>query len=165
MFKTLLKAFCLLIMVTLFSCGGTPKLAPRIEITKTETITKVLHDTVFKTEKDNSSYHALLDCQNSKIKIKEVTHSKAGKTHLNKPKVEIKDNILYVDCEAREQELRAKWESENREQFIESETTIPIYIEKPYSIFLTIQIWLGRLFILLVLGLCTLSYIRWKIKK
>jgi len=74
----------------------------------TKTIIETVHDTIFKIEKDSSSYKALLECQNGKVVVKNIVQSEPGRT-LNSPKVRLSDNVLKVDCESRAQELFAQW--------------------------------------------------------
>ncbi len=83
-------------------------------VTEKETITKstieTVHDTVFKTEIDSSSYKALLECRDGKVVVKEVTQAEPGRK-LKSPKVRIDNNELSVDCEALVEQLFAFWKS------------------------------------------------------
>jgi len=124
----------------------------------TEKITETVHDTIFKTEKDSSSYQALLDCINGKVVVKEVTKASPGK-HLSAPKVKIVDNKLDVDCEARAQELFASWKS--KETLKDAVIEKPVFIENELTFLEELQIWTGRiLFCLLIL-----IFIFWIVKK
>lgn len=96
-------------LVVLASCGSSK---PSTFENKTQTITikETVHDTLFKIEKDSSSYRALLECQNGKVVLKNVTQAEPGRT-LNSPKVRLDNNQLQIDCEARAQELFAQWKN------------------------------------------------------
>ena len=117
--------FILCFCVMLVGCGARKPATPSIH--ETEKITVIERDTVFKTEKDSSFYHALLECQNGKVVIVDKTVGSGhalnvptvtkGK-HLNPPKVVIKDNQLQVDCTAEAQELLAKWKETHKEKVI-----------------------------------------------
>jgi hypothetical protein len=98
---------CLLVLIALASCTSNK---PVVMQNETKTITQTVHDTIFKTEKDSSSLKALLECQNGKVIFKNVVQSEPGRT-LKSPKVQIVDNVLQIDCEARAQELLAHYKN------------------------------------------------------
>lgn len=108
--KKIINTGCLLFVLTilLVSCGSRKSAVVQNNIEKT--ITETVHDTIFKIEKDSSYYQALLDCQDGKVIVKNVSQSEPGRT-LKSPKVRLENNILQVDCEAKAQELFAKWKS------------------------------------------------------
>ena len=123
---------CLLLFAVLASCGSAkPTVNDSTTITKEKTITETVHDTIFRTEKDSSSYRALLDCLNGKVVVKEVTQAESGR-NLNSPKVRLENNQLTVDCEARAQELFAFWKSREvaDKEYITIKRTITITINK-----------------------------------
>lgn len=94
-------------LVVLASCGSSKP--PTFENqTQTITIKETVHDTLFRIEKDSSSYLALLECQNGKVAIKNVIQAEPGRT-LKSPKVRLDSNQLKIDCEARAQELLAHY--------------------------------------------------------
>lgn len=140
---------------TLVGCKTANVLPPTI-IEKTNTITKkeVVHDTIFETQKDSSYYKAWLDCQDGKVVFKEHPEgriiSKSGK-HLKPPKVNLKDNILTVDCKAEAQKMYAKWKDtyilENRQ----SNTSKPVLVERQLTWWQKFQIWCGRIFLAIAL--------------
>ncbi len=78
--------------------------------TQTITVKETVHDTVFKIEKDSSSYQALLECQNGKVVIKDVIQAKPGRT-LKSPKVRLDNNLLKIDCQAQAQQLLAQYKN------------------------------------------------------
>ena len=110
--KNIINKGCLFfVLITLLvSCGSKKPVVVKSETTTTKTITETVHDTIFKIEKDSSYYQALLDCQDGKVVVKNVSQSEPGR-NLNSPKVRLENNILKVDCEAKAQELFAQWKS------------------------------------------------------
>ena len=110
--KNIINKGCLffVLIMLLVSCGSKKPVVVKNETTTKDTITETVHDTIFKIEKDSSYYQALLDCQDGKVVVKNVSQSEPGRT-LKSPKVRLRNNILQVDCEAKAQELFAKWKS------------------------------------------------------
>ena len=110
--KNIINKGCLffVLIMLLVSCGSIKPVVVKNETTTKDTITETVHDTIFKIEKDSSYYQALLDCQDGKVVVKNVYQSEPGRT-LKSPKVRLRNNILQVDCEAKAQELFAKWKS------------------------------------------------------
>lgn len=147
----------LAVLLFMTSCGSNKPTV--IEKTKTVTETIRERDTIIQVEVDSSAYKALIECQNGKPVIKEVIESKPG-SNLKKPKVELKANgELTVDCEKELQELRFKLRDKEKTSI----ETIEIPIEVPADIsgWQWFQIWAGRIFILLIIGLG----LGWLIKK
>lgn len=97
---------CCIAILLMTSCGS-KKRAIQKEITS-DAIIETLHDTLFSVEKDSSFYKALLECQNGKVVVKEVTKTKSGRK-LNTPKVAIENNQLNVDCTTEAETLFASW--------------------------------------------------------
>jgi PBP1b-binding outer membrane lipoprotein LpoB len=137
-----------LALVLLASCSSS-KPAPTESVTKTITITETVHDTVFKIEKDSSSYRALLECQNGKVVVKAVTQAESGRS-LKSPRVRVENNKLSVDCEIKKQELYAFWKSKQVKEVQVQTLRITKYINQ-LTFWQKLQIWLGRIF-LMVLG-------------
>lgn len=110
--KNIINKGCLFfVLITLLvSCGSKKPVVVKNETTTTKTTTETVHDTILKIEKDSSYYQALLDCQDGKVVVKNVSQSEPGRT-LKSPKVRLENNILKVDCEAKAQELFAQWKS------------------------------------------------------
>jgi hypothetical protein len=145
--KNITRIFCcLFVLLTMVSCGSGKPIVLQNETTKT--ITETVHDTVFKIEKDNSFYEALLECQNGKVVVKEVTQTEPGR-NLKSPKVRVENNKLSVDCEVRAQELLAHYIS-THETVNTAKTLPPIEVNK-LTFLQELQIWCGRLFLLCVL--------------
>lgn len=137
-------------VLVLVSCSS-PKPVLSEEKTKTITITETVHDTVFKIEKDSSSFRALLECQNGKVILKNVTQAEPGRT-LKSPKVRLENNKLTVDCELKKQELYAYWKSKQvKEQDVKTIRTTKFV--NHLTFWQKIQIWLGRLLLLVFLFL------------
>lgn len=134
-----------LLVVLLVSCGSSKPTAKESN-TKTVTMTETVHDTVFKIEKDSSSYGALLACQNGKVVVTNVTQAEPGRS-LKSPRVRVENNELYVDCELKEQELYAFWKSKQLRQFeLKTDTE---YINR-LTFWQKLQIWLGRIFLIIL---------------
>lgn len=153
---------CLLFLMLLATGCNSSK--PVVIETKTETvktITEKVHDTIFKIEKDSSSYKALMECVNGKVKIKDVVNATPGR-NLKPPKVSIKDNILHVDCEAKAQELFAQWKSKFVSEY--KAEVIPIKVNE-LTFWQEFQIKGFRLFLLVALGFITYKFIKFYLKR
>lgn len=150
--KTLKLMLLFFSLVVLASCGSS-KPSTIEKQTSTITIKETVHDTIFRIEKDSSSYLALLECQNGKVVLKEVTQAESGR-NLNSPKVRLDNNQLKIDCEARAQELLAHYKNTYRKDNTQLVITKTIPIEVNKITFLQeLQIWLGRIFLLLLIFL------------
>jgi hypothetical protein len=173
-FLSLLFLFVLL-ATTLSSCKSAGVVPPATTDTTTAvTIKEVIHDTIFQTEADSSYYKAYLECVNGKVVLKQTTEPivKPGK-HLEPPKVNLKDNILTVNCKAEAQKLFAQWKDtyiKEHQQIIKKIPyavikRIPYAVEKPPSWWQKTQINLGRIFlgiivlIAIIVGLRFTKYI------
>lgn len=147
---SILLFFCLL-ATTLVACKSAGVVPPTtIETTNTVTKTEVVRDTVFKIQKDSSYYKAYLECVNGKVVINPQAkpESKKGK-HLKPPKVNIKDNIITVDCDAEAQELFAQWKDIYIKEHQLKIEKIPYPVPAQLSYWQKTQIILGRLLILI----------------
>lgn len=131
----------------LLSCGGRRVLNETTE--RTVTVKEFVRDTVLKTPADSSYYFAKLKCtEDGKVTVnKEVFQSG---TKLSAPKVIIKDNYLLVDCKQKADSLFFQW----KEKYItDNKNTIQVrQVAKPLTWWQTTQIWLGRIFILIILS-------------
>ena len=137
-------------VLVLVSCKSTKPVLSE-EKTKTITITETVHDTVFKIEKDSSSFRALLECQNGKVVLKNVIQAEPGRT-LKSPKVRLDNNKLLVDCELKKQELYAYWKSKQVKEAEVKTVNITKFINY-LTFWQKVQIWLGRLLLLLLIFL------------
>ncbi len=133
--------------LVLVSCKS-PKPVLSQEKTKTITIKETVHDTFFKIQKDSSSFKALLECQNGKVVVKNVTQAEPGRT-LKSPKVRLDNNKLNVDCELKEQELYARWKSQQVKE-IEVKNVNTTKFVNYLTFWQKVQIWLGRIFLLVL---------------
>ncbi|PJJ08652.1 hypothetical protein CLU83_1938 [Flavobacterium sp. 1] len=134
-------------VLVLVSCSS-PKPVLSEEKAKTITITETLHDTIFKIEKDSSSYRALLECQNGKVILKNVTQAEPGRS-LKSPKVRLDNNKLSVDCELNKQELYAFWKSKQVKE-VEFKTIRITEYTNVLTFWQKVQIWLGRIFLIIL---------------
>jgi len=134
-------------VLVLVSCKS-PKPVLSEEKTKTITITETVHDTVFKIEKDSSSFRALLECQNGKVVFKNVIQAEPGRT-LKSPKVRLDNNKLSVDCELKKQELYAHWKSQQVKE-AEVKTINTTKFGNYLTFWQKVQIWLGRILLLML---------------
>lgn len=156
---TLNLLMLLFVIGVLFSCKSSIPLASNT--TKTVTITEVVRDTVIKVEKDNSYYQALLKCQEGKVVIDKTPtttpKATAGK-NLAAPKVNIDNNVLSVDCEARAYELFHKWKEVFKAEVVSER--IPYPVERELTFWQKLFIWFGKVFLILLLA----ALIYWLIK-
>ncbi|MBS7253511.1 hypothetical protein [Flavobacterium branchiicola] len=142
--------FLFVAFVLVISCRS-PKPVQNENKTRTITITETLHDTVFKIAKDSSSYNALLECLNGKVVLKNVIQAEPGRT-LKSPKVRLDNNTLQVDCNLKEQELYATWKSKQVKDVQEKTITVTKFVNY-LTFWQKVQIWLGKLLLLLLLFL------------
>lgn len=127
--KSTIQVLLFFILITLVSCGSKKPVVVQNETNTTKTITETVHDTIFTIEKDSSFYQALLDCQDGKVVVKNVSQSEPGR-NLKSPKVRLENNILKVDCEAKAQELFAKWKSVYELTHTDKASQVPIVINE-----------------------------------
>lgn len=145
-------------LIVLASCGSSKPTI--IENKESNTIiTQTVHDTVVKIEQDSSSYKALLECQNGKVIIKQVTQTEPGRI-LKSPKVRLEGATLIVDCETKAQEAVLHYI--NTHQVDTTTHTIPVKVNE-LTIWQEIQIWGFRLFSLTLLAFATFIYIKSKV--
>jgi hypothetical protein len=161
-FLSFMFLFCLL-ATTLSSCKSASVVPPATtETINTITIKEVVRDTVFETKKDSSYYKAYLECVNGKIVVKQATKSimKSG-TFLQPPKVNLKDNILTIDCEAEAQKLFYQWKDVYRENMKSVIQKIPYPVEKPLTWWQKTEIILGQIFLGLILIFTALGVLKY----
>ena len=145
-------------LIVLASCGSSK---PAIIETKVSNsvITHTVHDTVLQIEKDSSSYKALLDCQNGKITIKEVTQAEPGR-NIKSPKVRLEGSTIIVDCETKAQEAVLHYI--NTHQVDTTTHTIPVKVNE-LTTFQKIQIRGFQIFVGLLSVFAVFVYIKSKI--
>lgn len=146
-FKHLVSVFVFVCLATmLVACKSTSVVPPTTtETVTTKTVKEVIRDTVFITPKDSSYYKAYLECVNGQVVISKPLLKKGN--YLQPPSVNIKDNILQVDCQAEAQKLFAKWKDNYTTESKATIQKIPYPIEKQLSWWQITQIWCGRLFL------------------
>ncbi|MCV2487660.1 hypothetical protein OD917_22180 [Flavobacterium sp. SH_e] len=142
--------FSLFIILIMISCRS-PKPVQNEDKIQTITITETLHDTIFKIAKDSSSYNALLECLNGKVILKNVIQAEPGRT-LKSPRVRLDNNKLQVDCNLKEQELYAHWKSKQVKDVQEKTITITQFTNY-LTFWQKVQIWLGRVLLLILIFL------------
>lgn len=153
---------CVVLVVFLAGCKSAASSLPPPSTQETkETVTKVtIHDTILKTEKDSSFYKAYIECVNGKPILKSPL-SKAGK-HQQAPKVDLKDNQLNIDCVTEAQELFHQWKETYTKENQATTIKIPYAVVQPLTWWQTTQIWLGRIFLFLLLVFITAVILRFK---
>lgn len=134
-------------VLVLVSCKSTKPVLSE-EKAKTITMKETVHDTVFKIQKDSSFFKALLECQNGKVVFKNVIQAEPGRT-LKSPKVRLDNNKLSIDCELKEQELYARWKSQQVKE-VEVKTINTTKFVNYLTFWQKVQIWLGRIFLLVL---------------
>jgi len=152
-----------LLATTLSSCKSTSVVPPATtETIQTVTIKEVIRDTVFEIKPDSSYYKAYLDCVDGKVVVKQNTKPilKSGK-FLQPPKVNLKDNILTIDCKAAAQKLFAQWKDTYTKEHKSIIQKIPYPVEKPLSWWQKTEIILGRLFLVLILIFTALGVLKY----
>lgn len=139
---------CLFVLIALASCVSGK---PTIQDGKIIKITETVHDTIFKIEKDSSTLAALLECQGGKVVFKNIIESESGR-NLKSPKIKLSNNILKVDCEARAQEVLAHYKNTHEQLYSYKNKTLTKEVEKQLSWWQKLEIWCGRLFLLILIG-------------
>jgi hypothetical protein len=152
--KYILSALFLFILLvtTLSACKSSSVVPPATTQTTTTIITKeVVRDTAFNIPKDSSFYKLYLECLNGKVVLKQNTKPIAtpGK-HLEPPKVNLKDNVLTVDCKTEAFKLFAKWKDVYTKEHQQIIKKIPYPVPINLSWWQQTQIIFGRIFLTLI---------------
>lgn len=144
--------FFVCLVTTLVACKSTSVVPPTtIDNSIIKTVKEVIHDTVFTTQKDSSYYRAYLNCVNGKVVLKEKTVPLSTKgNHLQPPNVNIKDNILTVDCKAEAQKLFAQWKDTYTTELQKLIKKVPYPVPAQISWWQKTQMILGDLFLVLL---------------
>lgn len=158
--KILLTICCVVLAITLGGCKSQTSVIPpkTIETIKEITTEVVVKDTFFSVEKDSSFYQAYIDCINGKPVIKEVK-TKSGK-NLKAPKVTINGNDLRINCDVEAQKLFYSWKEKYIKEHSNTKETVPLSIKLPLTNWENVQIWFGRIFMVLLLVLLILVILR-----
>lgn len=160
--KLILFIGCVVLVAQLVGCKSSASSLPppSTDVVKTKEVTKIIRDTVFKTEKDSSFYRAYIECVNGKPVIKQPK-AKSGK-NLKEPKVDLKGNELQVDCHAEAQELFHQWQETYIKENQSKTIKVPYAVPTPLTQFQVVQLWFGRLFIFLLLLFVVAAILRYK---
>lgn len=154
--KRYLSIVVMLLAVMLFVSCGSNKQAVSLQPTVTESVTttveEVKRDTTLVVEADKSQYVAELAIQGNKIVVKDANIKRSKNKALQPPKVQLQGNKLTVDCTLEAQLLFFEW----RDQYIKEnkvkEIKIPVPVPLELSWWQSAQIWLGRVFLLIILA-------------
>lgn len=167
MFKSSIKIFFMfLFYISFIACGGSKKiLKPTQSTDRIITEKEIIKDTIFYTKPDASTLQALIDCQNGKAVIKEVIKSESGDFILQPPKIQFKDNILTVDCEAKAQKLLATWKEKHKQETVTVTKTEYKEIQKKLTKWQTLSLWVGQIIITLFISACLVYLIGLGLKK
>lgn len=138
----------LIILLCAFAVGcKCKKNTQQILETRTETI--IQKDTVFRIRADTSQYIGNLTVKDAKIHIEEIKHTAGKETPLQKPRVQLQNNQLLVDCYLDEQKLYAKW----KEKHSTNQKTIikEVAVAKPFTFWQKLLMYCGVAFIAIFL--------------
>ncbi len=153
-----MKNLIIILSLFLFSCKASKQFTAQPTQERITTITKQVHDTVLVVKADTARLAAKLEVDSvGKVKlVKKTTDYRPQATatgRAKEPLVTIDDNNnLYVECDCDSAAIRFGW----TETTTKDSTTItivppPVIIEKPVSKWRWVQIWAGRIFLLLLL--------------
>ncbi|TXI13501.1 MAG: hypothetical protein E6Q66_09940 [Pedobacter sp.] len=154
--KTKLILYLLILLLLICSC----RTIKPIQQSKT-IIKETLRDTVVNIPTDRSSFQAKLDINDAgNPVIKEVLHTQNGKRALI-PKVQIKDQVLQVDCLCDSMAIYLKLKDTHITDMLHETVFVPT--EKPLSMWQQTQLWMGRALLILLAGAITILVITRKI--
>lgn len=110
-------------------------------------VKETIRDTVVSIPADRSSFRAALSVdQNGNTTIKEVLNAHVGK-RAKAPQVRMKNQILHVDCVCDSANIYLKWKEIHITDSLSETTFVPV--EKELNAWQQVQIWLGRVFLVL----------------
>lgn len=163
-------AFLLLFATLVASCGGSKncQIQPQNQIDYVK-VREVIKDTSLTVKPDSSNATFQL-VQDEKGKIKAIEEISEPGRKVEAPKVSIDaQNRLKVDCRVRAEELFHQWKEVYTDSV--SKTVVhaepiyrdkPVYIEQELTFWQDLQIWLGRiLIVLLIIGVYMLYRTYW----
>lgn len=146
------------ICMCMFSCKAV-KPIPVEKWEKASSITQMIRDTTIKISPDSSFFRANLKVNQGAITIYRVTQTKPGRK-LAAPKVSIKNNALFVDCQAASE--LAVLHYINTHQVDSNVRTIPFKVNE-LTAFQKFQIVGFQLLLMALLFLSAISYLKSKI--
>jgi hypothetical protein len=174
-----MKNLIIILSLFLFSCKASKQFTAQPTHERITTITKQVHDTVLVVKADTARLAAKLEVDSvGRVQLAKGSWQRAvGKRQLakgneqlaigraNEPKVTIDDNnMLYVECDCDSAAIRFGWiETTTKDSTTTTIVPPPVIIEKPISKWRWVQIWLGRIFLFLIL-LYLLLFILKKLK-
>jgi len=139
----------LIILLCAFAVGcKCKKNTQQIFETRTETI--IQKDTVFRIRADTSQYIGNLTVKDDKILLEEIKHTAGKETPLQKPRVQLQNNQLLVDCYLDEQKLYAKW----KEKHSTNQKTIikEVAVAKPLVFWQKLLMYTGGISLVIIAG-------------
>lgn len=153
-------------LVAAVSCAS-KKPAEPVMVTKTKTIKEIVKDTVYRVEADSSFYKAYINCVNGQPVVGETIQKQSGK-YLQPPKVQINSaGLLKIDCTSEAQKLFKSW----KQTYIQEQEPVivkvpeEVYVEKPYPWYVKLQIWCGRVLLLIILSIVIYQILQLKWKR
>lgn len=135
------------------SCSSNKKvisLQPTSTEKVTRTVEEVKRDTLWQVEADQSQYVAELAIQGNKIVVKDANIKRSKQKVLQPPAVQIHGNKLIVDCHVEAQRLFFEWKDKYIQEKTVKEVRIPVPVPLELSWWQSTQLWLGRIFLLLL---------------
>lgn len=149
-----------LIVIFLSSSCRTRQLSTPNRQSKT-TIRETFRDSVVSIPTDRSSFQATLSVNDlGNTVIKEVLHAKNGR-RAKVPQVEIKDQILKVDCACDSLDIYLKLKDTHITDMLQETVFVPT--EKPLSVWQQVQLWFGRVLLIGLAGLVVILLINRKV--
>lgn len=141
----------LIVGILIASCRSIQSVPESTTIEKTVYVKDVIHDTLVVTKSDSSSAKFKLQVDSlGKISIRSLEDYTAGRSLLI-PKAKIINNTLTIDCQKQAEELFIQWKTQLRDSVYKTVVNKPqkiIYKSVNLSFWQSLQIWLGRAFIL-----------------
>lgn len=143
----------LLVGMLVASCGSKQPISTTPTVTErvTTEVEEIKRDTVLIVPEDKSYYEAYLACVNGKVVVKDANIKRSTNKALQPPSVNItKDNKLTVDCTVLAQELFFEWRDKFIREHKATEVKIPVLVPMELTGWQRTQIWLGRVFMVLI---------------
>lgn len=120
-------------------------------------VKETFRDTVVNIPVDRSSFQAALGKDDAgNLIIKEVLNVQAGK-RAKAPKVQIKDQVLKVDCVCDSLDIYLKLKDTHITDQLHETVFVPT--EKPLSAWQQVQLWAGRALLILLAGMLVILLI------
>lgn len=124
-------------------------------------IKEIIRDSIVRIPSDKSSFQARLGVNDAGHPvIKEVLHAKTSK-RAKAPQVQIKDQILKVDCACDSLDIYLKLKDTHITDMLHETVFVPT--EKPLTIWQQTQLWMGRALLILLAGMVIILLIPRKI--